>query len=241
MSARLPNAGDKHTQQAAAHAAPLIAGIDEAGRGPLAGPVVVAAVVFCPTRARINGLDDSKKLSPARRELLHGRIMERALARCVVFVEVADIDRLNIYHATMHGMRLALQGVVDALGGAPCIARIDGNALPRELPCPAEAWIGGDARDRSIMAASILAKVARDAHMQALHARWPQYGFDRHKGYGSPAHLAALRAHGPCPEHRRSYAPVYQNPLFGELPAHGDGATAAAAGEGPGQARDTPG
>ncbi len=190
--------------------APLrIAGVDEAGRGPLAGPVVVAAVVFDPARPRINGLDDSKQLTAARREFLYARIVERALAWQVVFIDVAEIDRINIFHATMLGMRRALEGVVKAAGGAlACVARIDGNALPRDLPCAAEAWIGGDARDRAIMAASILAKVSRDRHMRALHEVYPQYGFDRHKGYTCPEHLAALRAHGPCPQHRRSFAPV---------------------------------
>ena len=181
-----------------------IAGIDEAGRGPLAGPVVVAAVVFAPGRTPVNGLDDSKALTAKKRELLHGRIVERALASKVVFIEAADIDRLNIYWATMHGMREALLGVAHV---ADC-ARIDGNHLPRDLPCPAEAWVGGDARDRAIMAASILAKVARDARMRELHADFPQYGFDRHKGYACAAHLQALRTHGPCPQHRRSFAPV---------------------------------
>jgi ribonuclease HII len=185
-------------------APPRVAGVDEAGRGPLAGPVVVAAVVFDPGRPRINGLNDSKQLCASRREALYARIVERALAWHVVFVEVDEIDRINIYHATMLGMRLALEGVRHA---AEC-ARIDGNALPRGLPCPAEAWIGGDARDRSIMAASILAKVSRDRHMVARHAEFPQYGFDSHKGYSTPEHLAALRAHGPCPLHRRSFAPV---------------------------------
>jgi len=190
--------------------APLrIAGVDEAGRGPLAGPVVVAAVIFDPARPRINGLDDSKQLTAARREFLYARIVERALAWQVVFIDVEEIDRINIFHATMLGMRRALEGVIEAAGGAQaCVARIDGNALPRELPCPAEAWIGGDARDRAIMAASILAKVSRDRHMRALHEVYPQYGFDRHKGYTCPEHLTALRAHGPCPQHRRSFAPV---------------------------------
>lgn len=187
---------------------PYIAGIDEAGRGPLAGPVVVAAVVFAPGRTPVNGLDDSKQLSPARRELLHGRILERALAWKIVAIEVDEIDRINIYHATMLGMRRALEGVFEALGGRNCLARIDGNRLPPGLPCPAEAWIGGDARDRSIMAASILAKVARDRHMRELHAAFPHYGFDEHKGYSTPQHLAALRRHGPCPHHRRSFEPV---------------------------------
>lgn len=181
-----------------------IAGVDEAGRGPLAGPVVVAAVVLRPGRTPINGLADSKQLNAARREQLYLRIVERAVAWHVVAIEVAEIDRINIYQATMLGMRRALEGVAHAAE----LARIDGNALPRGLPCPAEAWIGGDARDRAIMAASILAKVARDRLMRQLHDRWPQYGFDLHKGYATPAHVAALRAHGPCPEHRRSFAPV---------------------------------
>lgn len=181
-----------------------IAGIDEAGRGPLAGPVVVAAVVFPPGRTPVNGLDDSKALTEKKREALYPRILEHALAWNIVFVEADEIDRRNILQATLHGMREALLGVAHA---ADC-ARIDGNRLPKDLPCPAEAWVGGDARDRSIMAASILAKVSRDRRMLDLHARYPQYGFDRHKGYPSPQHLAALRAHGPCPEHRRSYAPV---------------------------------
>ena len=181
-----------------------IAGIDEAGRGPLAGPVVVAAVVFAPGRTPVNGLDDSKVLTERTRERLYPRILERALAWKIVFVEADEIDRRNIFQATMHGMREALLGVLHA---ADCV-RIDGNHLPRDLPCPAEAWIGGDARDRSIMAASILAKVARDARMRELHAVHPHYGFDRHKGYSSPMHLQALALHGPCPQHRRSFAPV---------------------------------
>lgn len=183
-----------------------IAGVDEAGRGPLAGPVVVAAVVFAPGRTPVNGLDDSKALSARRREALYPRIVERALAWKIVFIEPAEIDRRNIFQATLHGMREALLGVAHM---ADC-ARIDGNRLPPDLPCPAEAWIGGDARDRTIMAASILAKVARDRVMQELHASYPQYGFDRHKGYPCPAHLKALREHGPCPHHRRSFAPVRQ-------------------------------
>ena len=183
---------------------PRIAGIDEAGRGPLAGPVVVAAVVFDPAQPRINGLDDSKALTAKRRELLYPRIIERALAYRIVFIEADEIDRRNIFQATLHGMREALLGVVHVADAA----RIDGNKLPPDLPCPAEAWVGGDARDRSIMAASILAKVARDRRMLELHAQYPQYGFDRHKGYPSPMHQEALRLHGPCPQHRRSFAPV---------------------------------
>lgn len=201
-----------------AAAATLFAGVDEAGRGPLAGPVVVAAVVFPPGRTPVNGLDDSKQLDEACREKLYPRIVERALAWHVVFVGVADIDRLNIYHATMHGMREALRGVAAALAdgrldggphaGCTIEARIDGNRIPPGLPCAARAIVGGDALDRAIMAASILAKVSRDRHMRELHARWPEYGFDAHKGYSTPAHLEALVRLGPCPEHRRSFAPV---------------------------------
>ena len=182
-----------------------VAGIDEAGRGPLAGPVVVAAVVFPPTgRTPINGLADSKQLTPDRREELYVRIVERARAFKVVFVDVDEIDRVNIYHATWAGMRRALEGVLHVAE----FARIDGNALPKPLPCRAEAIIGGDASDRAIMAASILAKVSRDRHMVEMHRQWPQYGFHEHKGYSTPEHLAALRTHGPCPLHRRSFAPV---------------------------------
>jgi ribonuclease HII len=184
----------------------LVAGVDEAGRGPLAGPVVVAAVVFPPGRTPVNGLDDSKQLSAGRREQLYPRIIERALAWQVVAIEVEEIDRLNIYHATMLGMRRAIEGVVASVGAVEAL--VDGNALPKGLPCRARAIIGGDASERAIMAASILAKVTRDRHMVELHARWPDYGFDEHKGYGTPAHRDALRRLGPCPAHRRSYAPV---------------------------------
>ena len=182
----------------------LVAGVDEAGRGPLAGPVAVAAVVFDPARPRINGLDDSKQLTAARREVLYSRIVERALAWHVVLVQADEIDRLNIYQATMLGMRLAVEGVAHVAG----LARIDGNALPKGLPCRAEALVGGDGLDRSIMAASILAKVTRDRLMVSMHDEFPAYGFAIHKGYSTPSHLAALAKHGPCPQHRRSFAPV---------------------------------
>ncbi len=181
----------------------LIAGVDEAGRGPLAGPVSIAAVILDPKRP-IAGLDDSKKLTEAAREALYPLIIERALAWRIEFVESDEIDALNILQATLTGMRRALEGLSPA---ADC-ARIDGNRLPLGLPCAAEAIIGGDALEPAIMAASILAKVARDRRMRELHLRYPQYGFDRHKGYPSPAHLAALTMHGPCLQHRRSYAPV---------------------------------
>lgn len=188
------------------HDALLVAGVDEAGRGPLAGPVVVAAVVFPPGRTPVNGLDDSKQLCAERREQLYPRIVARALAWEVCFVEVEEIDRLNIYHATMLGMRRALEGVIAQVGAVQAL--IDGNAVPRGLPCAARAIVGGDASERAIMAASILAKVERDRHMRGLHVRWPGYGFDEHKGYGTPAHRAALERLGPCPAHRRSFAPV---------------------------------
>lgn len=181
----------------------MIAGVDEAGRGPLAGPVSVAAVILDPQRP-IAGLNDSKKLSEAKRELLYSQIIERALAWRIEFVEPEEIDRINILQATLSGMRRA----VLALQPAALLARIDGNKIPTDMPCPAEAWIGGDAIEPAIMAASILAKVERDRHMRVLHAQWPQYGFDRHMGYPTPAHLAALAKHGPCPQHRRSFAPV---------------------------------
>lgn len=185
------------------HSRHLIAGVDEAGRGPLAGPVTVAAVILDPARP-IAGLDDSKKLSPARRDALYPQIIANALAYRIEFVECTEIDALNILQATLTGMRRALIALSPAAG----FARIDGNRLPRDLPCPAQAVIGGDALDPAIMAASILAKVARDRAMCTLHARYPHYGFDRHKGYPSPAHLAALAEHGPCAQHRRSFAPV---------------------------------
>lgn len=180
-----------------------VAGVDEAGRGPLAGPVVVAAVILHPRRP-IDGLDDSKKLTEKRREALYPRIVEHALAWRIEFVEVEEIDRVNIFQATMLGMARAVQAL------APAAERVlvDGNHVPRALPCPARAIVGGDATEQAIMAASILAKVARDRAMVALHAQFPDYGFDRHKGYGAPLHLAALLAHGPCPHHRRSFAPV---------------------------------
>ena len=181
-----------------------VAGVDEAGRGPLAGPVVVAAVVFAPGRTPINGLNDSKQLCAERRDVLAVRIRERAVAWHVAVIDVGTIDRLNIFHATMLGMRECVEAVRDAAD----VARIDGNVVPKGLPCRGEAWIGGDARCRSIMAASILAKRHRDALMVELHAAYPQYGFDQHKGYSTPQHLAALAQHGPCPAHRRSFAPV---------------------------------
>lgn len=185
-----------------------VAGVDEAGRGPLAGPVVAAAVVLDPRRP-VPGLADSKQLSARRREHVAALIGERARATGIGVVEVGEIDRINILQATFAAMRRALEG----LGIEPVLVRIDGNRAP-ELAWPVQAVIGGDRLDRAISAASILAKVHRDALMLELHARWPEYGFDRHKGYPTPAHLAALERHGPCPAHRRSFRPVRQASLF---------------------------
>lgn len=181
----------------------LVAGVDEAGRGPLAGPVVVAAVILDPARP-IAGLDDSKKLSERRRETLYPQVIERALAHCVILVEAEEIDRLNIFQATMAGMSRAVAGLLPAAHEA----LIDGNKLPRDLPCAGRAIVGGDALEPAISAASILAKVTRDRLMVALDAVHPGYGFAVHKGYPTPAHLDALQRLGPCPQHRRSFAPV---------------------------------
>jgi ribonuclease HII len=190
----------------------LVAGVDEAGRGPLAGPVVVAAVILDPGRP-LAGLDDSKKLSADRRETLALLIRERALAWAIAEVSSTDIDRINILRATLLGMRQAVEG----LAWPPALALVDGNHTP-DLPCEARSIIGGDALEPAISAASILAKVARDRIMQDLHRRYPQYGFDRHKGYPTPEHLRLLAQHGPCAEHRRSFAPVRRALQAGLLP-----------------------
>ena len=186
----------------------LTAGVDEAGRGPLAGPVVVAAVILNPAW-RISGLADSKVLTAARRETLDARIRERAIAFSVIAVEVAEIDHHNIFQATMLGMARALA----ALSPLPMLALIDGNHLPKNMQCGGRAIVDGDALEPAISAASILAKVARDRIMCQLDARFPGYGFARHKGYGTPMHLAALQQLGPCPEHRRSFAPMRQQTM----------------------------
>jgi len=180
----------------------LIAGVDEVGRGPLVGDVVAAAVILDPQRP-IEGLADSKKLSEKRREHLYELIRERALAWCVAKASPAEIDELNILHATL----LAMQRAVAGLKVAPDYALIDGNRCP-VLPCPAEPVVKGDARVAEISAASILAKVERDRQMQQLHLQFPEYGFARHKGYPTPEHLEALSRLGALPEHRRSFRPV---------------------------------
>ena len=181
----------------------FIAGVDEAGRGPLAGPVVVAAVILDPRRP-INGLADSKILTEARRDALAPQIRANAFAFSIVAVDTDEIEQLNILGATLIGMTRALL----ALTLTPTLALIDGNRLPKSLPCPARAIVGGDASERAISAASILAKTARDRIMCDLDTIHPGYGFARHKGYGTPAHLQALATLGPCAIHRRRFAPV---------------------------------
>ncbi len=180
----------------------LVAGVDEAGRGPLAGPVVAAAVIL-DELAPIDGLGDSKQLAPRTRERLFDEIRAKALCCSIAQASVEEIDRLNILQATMLAMRRAVEG----LRLKPAKVLVDGNRLP-VLRIPAEALVRGDARVRAISAASILAKVHRDRLCLQLHAEHPQYGFDGHKGYPTAEHLAALREHGACPEHRRSFAPV---------------------------------
>ena len=180
----------------------LVAGVDEAGRGPLAGPVVAAAVILDPAR-RIRGLADSKVLTPLRREALDEEIRAKALCVAVGAASVEEIDTLNILRATLLAMRRA----VEALRLRPVKVLVDGNQLP-VLQVRAECIIGGDARVKAISAASIIAKVHRDRLCLQLDALHPQYGFAQHKGYASPDHLAALRTHGACAVHRRSFAPV---------------------------------
>jgi ribonuclease HII len=179
-----------------------VAGVDEAGRGPLAGAVFAAAVILDPARP-IAGLNDSKKLSEKRRETLFVEIQAKALAWSIAEASAAEIDAINILQASL----LAMQRAVAGLSRVPTEVLVDGNRAPA-FACPARAIIGGDALEPCISAASILAKVARDRTLLDLHARYPQYGFDRHKGYPTAEHMAALVAHGACPEHRRSFAPV---------------------------------
>jgi ribonuclease HII len=185
----------------------LIAGVDEAGRGPLAGPVFAAAVILDPERP-IAGLRDSKALSARQRERLAGEIQLHAISWAVASASVDEIDTVNILEATLLAMRRA----VEALRTAPAEAWIDGNRCPR-LACPAHAIVKGDRDVAVISAASILAKTARDALLVEIDALYPVYGFARNKGYGTPTHLAALERHGPCAVHRRSFAPVSQLPI----------------------------
>jgi ribonuclease HII len=180
----------------------ITCGVDEAGRGPLAGAVYAAAVILDPGR-QIRGLKDSKVLNAQKREDLAAKIKDRAQAWCIAYADVEEIDRLNILQASLLAMKRAVEG----LSLAPEMALVDGNQAPA-LSCWIETVIEGDAKVPSISAASILAKTARDAALVALHERFPVYGFDQHKGYPTPDHLARLRQHGPCEVHRRSFAPV---------------------------------
>ena len=182
----------------------FIAGIDEAGRGPLAGPVVAAAVILDPAR-RVRGLRDSKVMTPEQRESVAADIRSRAIAWAFAASDVGEIDAMNILRATLLAMRRA----VEALSVQPIEALIDGDHCP-QLACPAYAIIKGDRDVPAISAASIIAKTARDAMLTALDREYPMYGFARHKGYGTPEHLAALDLHGPCPHHRKTFAPVLQ-------------------------------
>jgi ribonuclease HII len=186
------------------HPPGLVAGVDEAGRGPLAGPVVAAAVILDDLNP-ITGLADSKKLTAARREALFDEIRAKALCCSIAEASVQEIDQLNILQATMLAMRRAVMG----LRLKPVLVLVDGNRIP-VLDMQAEAIVKGDALVQAISAASILAKVHRDRWCERLHEQYPAYGFAGHKGYGTPAHLTALQAHGACPEHRRSFSPVSQ-------------------------------
>lgn len=180
----------------------LMAGVDEAGRGPLAGPVVAAAVILDDTK-RILGLADSKVLTALTRERLYDKIREKSLCCAVGMASVQEIDELNILHATM----LAMQRAVEGLRLKPVKVLVDGNRLPK-LEVLAEAIVDGDAKVKAISAASIVAKVTRDRMLVELHEQFPRYGFASHKGYSTPEHLEALRLHGPCVHHRRYFAPV---------------------------------
>ena len=180
----------------------LHAGVDEAGRGPLAGPVVAAAVIL-DDKKRILGLNDSKVLTPLQRDRLYDKIRDKALCCSVGMASVLEIDEINIFHATMLAMKRAVEG----LRLKPVKVLVDGNRLPK-LEILSEAIVDGDAKIKSISAASILAKVTRDRMLVELHEQFPQYGFAGHKGYSTPEHLEALRVHGPCIHHRRHFAPV---------------------------------
>lgn len=191
-----------HEARAIAQGCQLVAGVDEVGRGPLAGPVVAAAVILDP-QAIPDGLADSKLLSAPPREALFDTILQQALAVGIGSASAIEIDRLNIRQATL----LAMGRSVAALSLAPGLVLVDGNDPPA-LPCPCEAIIGGDALVCSIAAASIIAKVTRDRMMARLGQRYPAYGFAGHAGYGTAKHRAAIKEHGPCPAHRYSFAPV---------------------------------
>ncbi|MCP3018656.1 ribonuclease HII [Cupriavidus basilensis] len=191
-----------------------LCGVDEAGRGPLAGPVYAAAVVLDPARP-IQGLADSKVLTARRREALFDEIRERALGWHIAQASVEEIDTINILHATMLAMQRAVHGLADS-GLEPDLVQVDGNRCP-QVRFAVEAIVKGDAKVQAISAASILAKVARDRELLVLHAAYPQYGFDAHAGYGTPQHLSALAEFGATPHHRRSFAPVREAIAMGRI------------------------
>ena len=188
----------------------LVAGVDEAGRGPLAGPVVAAAVILDPQKP-IDGLDDSKKLNEKQRETLFPQVCENALAWSVIEITPAEIDRINILQATLLGMKRA----IESLTPCPTLALVDGNRAP-DVNCQVKTIVQGDRLEPAISAASILAKVTRDRFMLEMHGQFPQYGFDRHKGYPTAEHMRLLQEWGPCEIHRRSFAPV-RNAMQGGL------------------------
>ena len=197
---------DRDLQLSAGPAA-LIVGVDEAGRGPLAGPVTAAACHIPPAlyaHPALQAVNDSKKLTPAKRAKIHAELTKLPIIWCLGFASAAEIDRVNILQATFLAMRRALA----KFNNQNIFALIDGNHKIPQIPQPQRAVVDGDAKSLSIAAASILAKVARDNYMQTLHARQPQYGFDGHKGYGTQSHIDAIKLHGPCAEHRKTYAPV---------------------------------
>jgi ribonuclease HII len=206
---RAPREGptDRHEQRAKRKGATLVAGVDEAGRGPLAGPVVAAAVIF-ETRRYPEGINDSKQLTA----LARARLYDQIIAKGIVSVAVASrarIDRMNILRASLWAMSRAIRG----LARAPDHVIVDGNMLPPDVACRCEALVDGDALSISVAAASIVAKVTRDRLMAEVGKAYPEYGFGNHVGYSTPEHFAALRQHGPCPQHRRSFAPVMAQQL----------------------------
>jgi ribonuclease HII len=193
---------DRYERRAQRRGAQIVAGVDEAGRGPLAGPVVAAAVIF-PNRRYPEGVDDSKQLTALKRERLYERILNKAIV-AVAIASPGRIDRMNILRASLWAMTRAVRG----LSQAPDHVLVDGNILPGDLGCGGEAIVDGDALSVSVAAASIIAKVTRDRLMAAVGRAYPDYGFERHVGYSTAEHFAALAQHGPCPLHRRSFAPV---------------------------------
>jgi ribonuclease HII len=199
---------DRYERRARRRGAKIVAGVDEAGRGPLAGPVVTAAVVF-QGRRRPEGLDDSKRLSLAERERLYDEILAAGTVS-IAIASRARIDRMNILRASLWAMSRAIAG----LGCRPDHVLVDGNMLPPNLACSAETIIGGDGLSVSIAAASIVAKVTRDRLMANVGRAFPGYGFEQHMGYSTPGHFAALRERGPCPHHRQSFAPVREPQLL---------------------------